>query len=73
MVHSKIMVTVKEFAAMTGIGQNRVRELCYLSDFPASKEGNRFLIHVEAANEWLRQRASTKFGVTTASLKRVIP
>ena len=68
----KIMVTVKEFAALTGIGQNRVRELCYLADFPASKEGNRFLIHVEAADEWLRRRASAKTGVAAAGLKRIL-
>lgn len=73
MTNTKLMVTVKEFAAMTGIGQNRVRELCYLPDFPASKEGNRFLIHVESANEWLRKRASDKVGVDVASLKRVLP
>jgi len=73
MNNGKIMVSVKEFATMTGIGQNRVRELCYLSDFPASKEGNRFLIHVESANEWLRKRAVAKVGVETASLKRVVP
>ena len=73
MTNTKLMVTVKEFAAMTGIGQNRVRELCYLADFPASKEGNRFLIHVEAANEWLRKRASDKVGVDTAGLKHVLP
>ncbi|MBU2704014.1 hypothetical protein Ga0466249_005166 [Sporomusaceae bacterium BoRhaA] len=73
MSSEKIMASVKEFAAMTGIGQNRVRELCYLPDFPASKEGNRFLIHVEAANEWLRKRAVDKVGVVSASLKRVVP
>lgn len=44
-----------------------------LVGFPASKEGNRFLIHVEAANEWLRKRAIAKVGVETASLKRVAP
>lgn len=70
---TKIMVTVKEFAAMTGIGQNRVRELCYLSDFPASKEGNRFLIHVQAASDWLRNRAEAKVGVDVANLKHVVP
>jgi hypothetical protein len=73
MHNEKIMVSVKEFATMTGIGQNRVRELCYLADFPASKEGNRFLIHVEAANEWLRKRAVAKVGVATAGLRRVVP
>ena len=51
------MVSVKEFATMTGVGQNRVRELCYLS--PASQEGKRFLIHLEAANTWLRKPYST--------------
>ena len=71
----KLVVTVKEFAAMTGIGQNRVREFRYLPDFPASKEGNRFIIHVEAANEWLllRRRTSAKTGVAMAGLKRILP
>lgn len=73
MTGTKLVVSVKEFAAMTGIGVNRVRELCYLPDFPASKEGNRFLIHVEAADEWLRKRASEKVGVNTAGLKRILP
>lgn len=73
MTNIKLLVTVKEFAAMTGIGLNRVRKLCYLPDFPASKEGNRFLIHVEAANEWLRRRASAKVGVDMAGLKRILP
>ena len=73
MTKSKMGVTVKEFAAMAGIGQNRVREFCYLPDFPASKEGNRFIIHVEAANEWLRRRTSAKTGVDTAGLKRILP
>ena len=73
MTNSKLVVTVKEFAAMTGIGQNRVREFCYLPDFPASKEGNRFIIHVEAANEWLRRRTSAKTGVDTAGLTRILP
>ena len=72
MTNAKLIVTVKEFAAMTGIGQNRVREFCYLPDFPASKEGNRFLIHMETANEW-RRRASAKTGVDTANLKRILP
>lgn len=29
MTNTKLVVTVKEFAAMTGIGQNRVREFCF--------------------------------------------
>ena len=69
----KIMATVKEFSAMSGIGQNRVRELCYLEGFPATKPGNRFLIHVEAANDWLRRQAEGKIGIETAALKKIAP
>lgn len=68
----RITATVKEFAAMTGIGQNRVRELCYTPGFPAIKEGNKFLIHLEAANEWLRKRAEAREGIDTEPVKRVL-
>lgn len=68
----KITVTVKEFAAMTGIGQNRVREMCYIEDFPATKVGNKFLIHLEAANEWLRRRAEAKDGIDANLLRRCL-
>ena len=69
----KIMATVKEFAAMTGIGVNRVREMCYIEGFPATKEGNKFLIHVASASEWLRRRAEEKIGIDTAVLKKILP
>lgn len=69
----KIMASVKEFAAMTGIGVNRVREMCYIEGFPATKEGNKFLIHVESASLWLRRRAEEKTGIETAALKKILP
>lgn len=68
----KITVTVKEFSAMTGIGQNRVREMCYIPDFPAGKEGNKFLIHLEAASEWLKNRAINKQGIDVAAMRRIM-
>lgn len=68
--NQKITVTVKEFAAMTGIGRNRVREMCYIDGFPATRVGNKFLIHLEAANEWLRRRAESKDGIDGSLLRR---
>lgn len=67
----KIMATVKEFSAMTGIGQNRVREMCYIPGFPATREGNKFLIHIEEADHWLAERARRQEGIESAALKRV--
>ena len=63
---TRLTVTIKEFSAMTGIGQNRVRQLCYTVGFPAIKEGNKFLIHLETANEWLRKRAEARDGIAEA-------
>lgn len=68
----KIMATVKEYSAMTGIGQNTVRKMCYMADFPATKVGNKFLIHIEAANEWLRRRAEAKDGIDANLLRRCL-
>jgi len=72
-IQPKISVSIREFAAMTGIGINRVREMCYLDGFPAYKVGNRMLIHVGAAGEWLRAKAEAKENVDVAALKRVNP
>lgn len=69
---NKITVGVKEFSAMTGIGQNKIRGWCNLPDFPASREGNRYLIHVEAANVWLQNRTRKKTGVDANILSRIV-
>ena len=69
---NKITVGVKEFAAMTGIGQNKIRGWCNLPDFPASREGNRYLIHVEQANEWLQNRTRKKTGVYADLLGHIV-
>lgn len=69
---TKITVGVKEFAAMTGIGQNKIRGWCNLPDFPASMEGNRYLIHVEKANEWLQRRTHSKTGIDANILNRIV-
>jgi len=67
----KISVSVREFAAMTGIGINRVRNMCHMEGFPAYKIGNRMLIHVEAASEWLKIKAQSKDNIDIATLRQV--
>lgn len=68
----RITVTVKEFSNMTGIGQHRVRTLCYTKGFPAIKEVNKFLIHVAAANEWLRKKAERNDNIECNKLDRAL-
>ena len=68
---TKVTVGVKEFAAMTGIGQNKIRGWCNLPDFPASLEGNRYLIHVSRACEWLEKRTKGKHGIDAHLLRRL--
>lgn len=55
MIHSedKIMVTVKEFASLSGLGEFCVRRLANVKGFPALKNGRKIMIHRRAADEWL--------------------
>lgn len=69
---TKITVGVKEFARMTGIGQNKIRGWCNLPDFPASFEGNRYLIHVERAKAWLEKRTQEKTGINAQLLDHAL-
>ena len=69
----KIMLTVKEFAALSGIGQNRVRGMCRIPGFPATKVGAKILIHAQEGGEWLKQRACNQEGIGGNVLRRVQP
>lgn len=53
----KILLTVKEFAAISGLGVNCVRSLVHVDGFPALKNGRKYMIHRQAASEWLEQQA----------------
>lgn len=58
----KIMVTVKEFAKVSGLGERRVRDFARTADFPAIRAGKKILIHRERATEWLADYASGRKG-----------
>ena len=53
----KILLTVKEFAALSGLGVNCVRSLVHVDGFPALKNGRKYMIHRRAASEWLEKQA----------------
>lgn len=53
----KIMLTVKEFARVSGIGERKVRELTRIDGFPSMRSGVKIMIHQERAAEWLAEYA----------------
>lgn len=57
MFHGKLAVTPKELAAALSISPNRARELVHIKDFPAIKNGNRYVIPVQEFREWLKDNA----------------
>jgi len=54
----KVMVTVKEFAELSGISVKHVRTLTRIDTFPCLKmNGWRLMIHREQAEKWLQEHA----------------
>lgn len=49
-----MMLTVREAAAASHIGINRIRELSRQPGFPALRVGRKILIHEAEFEEWLR-------------------
>ena len=58
MEDEKILLTVKEFAQLSGLGENCVRSLVHVEGFPAIKNGRKYMIHRRAADKWLEEQAS---------------
>ena len=56
----KILLSVKEFAQISGLGANTIRTLAQIDGFPALRNGRRILIHRRAADAWLEARALHK-------------
>jgi len=56
----KFTMTPKEAAQLSGLGINRIRELCHVKGFPAFRNGNRFLIHTDCFREWLAAMAESR-------------
>lgn len=53
MEHAKIMVSVKEFSRLSGLGERKIRELVSLKGFPSFRNGKKIEIHRELASKWL--------------------
>lgn len=56
----KLTLTPKEAAKITGIGENKIRDLCHTSGFPAFRSGNRFRIDKEGLKSWIARQAELK-------------
>lgn len=51
------MVSVKEFANMSGLSQKMVRSICKKEGFPVFRFGAKFYIHSIEAEKWLVEYA----------------
>ena len=58
----KIMLTVKEFSKVSGIGEKNVRRLAHMDSFPAMKNGVKILIHRKKADAWLADYSVNRDG-----------
>ncbi len=53
----KIMLSVKEFSELSGLGEKSIRRLSHVQGFPALRNGVRIMIHRRAADAWLADYA----------------
>lgn len=57
MDEEKILLTIKEFAKVSGLGETCIRSLVRVQGFPALKNGRKYMIHRRAADKWLEEMA----------------
>ena len=50
---SKILLSVQEFAKITGLGEKSIRRLSHVQGFPAIRIGHRIMSHKRSAEDWL--------------------
>ena len=55
---SKILLSVQEFAKITGLGEKSIRRLSHVQGFPAIRIGHRIMIHKRSAEDWLAEGAA---------------
>ena len=53
----KILLTVKEFARVSGLGETCIRNLVQTEGFPVLRNGRKYMIHRRAADKWLEEQA----------------
>ena len=66
MEDEKILLTVKEFAKVSGLGETCIRNLVRVDGFPALKNGRKYMIHRRAADKWLEEQAKGVSGHSAA-------
>ena len=54
----KILLSVQEFAEITGLGEKSIRRLSHVQGFPAIRIGHRIMIHKRSAEDWLADCAA---------------
>jgi excisionase family DNA binding protein len=59
-VYEKIMLDVNDVMAITGIGRNNAYELLKSGEFQVKRIGNRYLVHKETFENWLKGEKSNK-------------
>lgn len=57
MGENRILLGIKEFSAVSGLGEKTVRRFCHIDDFPAMICGVKIMIHLQRASEWLADYA----------------
>ena len=55
---SKILLSVQEFATITGLWEKSIRRLSHVQGFPAIRIGHRIMIHKRSAEDWLAECAA---------------
>lgn len=50
----KVMLDVKDVMSLIGIGRNNAYELMKSGEFQVKKIGNRYLVHKEILENWLK-------------------
>ncbi|HGH7180709.1 helix-turn-helix domain-containing protein [Bacillus luti] len=55
--HPKPLLTLEEAMEILGVGKNRMYEIVKTDDFPAFREGKRWMIVTHKFYEWIEQQA----------------
>ena len=65
-----MFVSVKQFATITGISCNYVRQLCKSADFPAINSVQKYYIDRDAAIQYLKDKAVYREFINVRQVKR---
>ncbi|MDB1949628.1 helix-turn-helix domain-containing protein [Clostridium tertium] len=58
---SKKTMSVKEFAEVYGIGENKAYEIVNIDDFPKIRCGRKIIIITSKLDEWIENKIGYKF------------